>query len=87
MADEFMKGLAVFVTGSLGWMVVAGWFKTPSFQGKQLIGQYPENPDVLSQLAIYLGEGLFYFAIFGALAFWVVVPAINQARDAYAGRK
>jgi len=86
MADEFMKGFAIFVTAGLGWMVVAGWYKTPSFQGTQLLGEYPESPDVFTQIAIVLGEGLFYFAIFGALAFWVLVPAINQARQAYDDR-
>lgn len=87
MADEFMKGFGILVTAGLGWLVVAGWYKTPSFQGPQLLGTYPENPDVYTQIAIAVGEGLFYFAILGALAFWVLVPAINQAREAYAERK
>lgn len=87
MADEFMKGFTIFVTAGLGWMVVAGWYKTPSFQGAQLLGEYPESPDVFSQIAIVLGEGLFYFAIFGALAFWFVVPAINEAHEAYSRRQ
>jgi hypothetical protein len=87
MADEFMKGFVIFVTASLGWLVVAGWYKTPAFKGPQLLGTYPENPDVFSQIAIIVGEGLFYFAIFGALAFWILVPAINQAREAYAERE
>lgn len=86
MADEFMKGLVIFVTAGLGWMVVAGWYKTPSFQGPQLLGEYPESPDVFTQIAIILGEGLFYFAIFGLLAFWVLIPAINEARRAYSER-
>ncbi|CCQ34727.1 hypothetical protein HLRTI_002833 [Halorhabdus tiamatea SARL4B] len=87
MADEFMKGFGILVTAGLGWLVVAGWYKTPSFQGPQLLGTYPEDPGVYTQIAIALGEGLFYFAILGALAFWVLIPVINQAREAYAERK
>ncbi|QGN08183.1 hypothetical protein Hrd1104_04600 [Halorhabdus sp. CBA1104] len=86
MADEFMKGFAIFVTASLGWLVIAGWYKTPAFEGPQLLGTYPESPDVFSQIAIIAGEGMFYFAIFGTLAFWVLVPAINEAREAYNDR-
>ena len=32
MADEFIKGLALFCGAGLAWMVLAGWYRTPSFE-------------------------------------------------------
>jgi hypothetical protein len=87
MADEFAKGLGIAVTAGLGWMVLAGWYNTPSFEGQQLLAPNPENVEGYSQLALILKEALFWFAVLGALTFWVVIPAINEARNAWADRQ
>lgn len=81
MADEFAKGLTIGVSGLLGWMVLAGWYTTTSFGEGQLIGPPPEDPDVYGQFALALKEVLFWFAIFGMLTFWVLVPALNRLRE------
>jgi len=36
MADEFAKGFGILVVAGLGWMTLAGWYRTPSFEGQQL---------------------------------------------------
>jgi hypothetical protein len=86
MADEFAKGLGIFTGAGLLWMVLAGWYNTPSFEGDQLIGATPEGLDLYGTMAIYLRDALFWFAILGALTFWVVIPAVNQLRAARAER-
>lgn len=87
MADEFAKGLGILTGAGLLWMVLAGWYNTPSFEGAQFIGANPSNPDMYTAAAIVLKEALFWFAIFGALFFWVVLPAIQAGRRAYADRR
>lgn len=84
MADEFAKGLGIFVTAGMGWMVLAGWYNTPSFDGTQLLAPNPEVSGVYGELALLLKDGLFWFMILGALTFWVVIPAIEEARNALA---
>ncbi|MDX1745959.1 MAG: hypothetical protein R3324_08485 [Halobacteriales archaeon] len=86
MADEFIKGLGIFTAAGLGWMIFAGWYTTPGFEDTQLIGEAPADPDVWGQFALVVKDGLFWFAILGALTFWVIIPAIKRARDAYAER-
>jgi len=81
MADEFAKGFGIFTTAGLIWMVLAGWYNTPSFEGTQLLGPDPSNPDMYTSLALVLKDGLFWFAILGALTFWVVIPI---GRELYA---
>ena len=84
MADEFAKGLGILVTAGFGWMVIAGWYNTPDFE-TQLSASNP-GPEVLGtygQLAIVLKDALFWFAILGAITFWVVIPAVEQARTAF----
>jgi len=81
MADEFAKGLAIGTGGGLGWMVLAGWYTTTSFEEGQLIGAPPENPDVYGELALVAKDVLFWFAVFGMLTFWVLVPALNRLRE------
>jgi len=80
MADEFAKGLGALMVGGLGWIVLSGWYTTPSFESTQLVGAPPANPDVYGQMALFAREVLFWFAIVGALVFWVVIPAINRYR-------
>lgn len=74
MADEFIKGLAIFSGAGLVWLILAGWFRTPSFVDEQLFGPDPEDPDLLVDLALTLADVMFWFAIIGALTFWVVIP-------------
>lgn len=84
MADEFVKGAGIFTAGGLIWMVLAGWYRTPSFGStKQLIAPLtvdPASADILSALTIHLLEVVFWFTILGTLTFWVVIPAGRQAR-------
>ncbi len=81
MADEFAKGLAILTAGGLGWMTLSGWYTTPGFEETQLIGGLAiENPDFLSQVALVTREAMFWFAILGALTFWVLIPAVKQMR-------
>lgn len=85
MADEFMKGFAILTGGFLLWMTFASWFNTPGFEGAQLIGPNPEDPDTYTALAITIKEAIFYFMILGTLTFWVLIPASRRARQHYAG--
>ena len=80
MADEFAKGFGVLMVGGLGWMVLSGWYTTPGFEDAQLIGAPPTNPDVYGQLALLARDAFFWFAVIGALVFWVLIPAINRYR-------
>lgn len=87
MADEFAKGLGILTGPGLAWMVLAGWYNTPSFEGAQLTGANPTNPDMYTAAAVVLKEALFWFAISGALFFWIVLPAIHAGRRAYEERR
>lgn len=80
MADEFAKGFGILMTAGLGWMIVAGWYKTPGFEDTQLLGEPPADPDVYASIALTIGDALFWFAILGALTFWVGIPILNEAR-------
>lgn len=80
MADEFIKGLGILTGAGLGWMVLAGWYNTPEFEGAQLTGAPPADPGQYGDLALLLKDGLFWFAVLGALTFWVVIPAAREMR-------
>jgi hypothetical protein len=82
MADEFAKGLGLLTGAGLIWMVLAGWYKTPSFSGAQLTGAPPSDLSMLGEAALILTESMFWLAIFGAALFWVGVPL---GRQLYAG--
>lgn len=90
MADEFAKGAGIFTGGGLLWMVLAGWYRTPSFEStNQLIAPLvvdPASADILNLLAINLLEIIFWFTILGTLTFWVGIPAIRQTREWFADR-
>ena len=87
MADEFVKGFGILTIAGLGWMTLAGWYRTPSFASGQLSSPIAiENPTVYDQIAIFLMEPLLWFAILGALTFWIVIPAFERARDSWAER-
>ena len=83
MADKFIKGFAALMVGGLGWMTIAGWYRTPSFEGAQLIGEVPpaESLTVFDTAALLLMDAFFWFAIFGCLAFWVVIPLVSELRS------
>ena len=87
MSDEFAKGLIALCGGIFGWMVLAGWYNTESFESTQLLAENPTDADLYATLAITLKEALFWFAIFGALTFWVLIPAARQARAAWNDRR
>ncbi|AAV45722.1 MULTISPECIES: DUF7314 family protein [Halobacteriales] len=79
MADEFMKGFACLMVGGLGWMTIKGWYNTPSFEGAQLTGELTiEEPTTFDQIALFMGDAFFWFAVLGALTFWVVLPLISE---------
>lgn len=85
MADEFAKGLGILTTAGLVWMVMAGWYNTPSFDEVQLI--HPVDPATLGAyggVALTFKEAMFYLAIIGTLTFWVVIPAAREARTVLA---
>jgi len=80
MADEFAKGFAVLTAAGLGWITLSGWYNTSSFEStEQLIEAAPQNLGVYGQLALVTREALFWFAIVGAVTFWVVIPALKHA--------
>jgi hypothetical protein len=86
MADEFVKGFGILTGAGLVWMVLAGWYNTPEFHGDspQLLAPPPETLTAFDSVALTLKEAMFWFAIAGALFFWVVVPAVREAREAMA---
>ncbi|SEW02045.1 DUF7314 family protein [Halobacterium jilantaiense] len=85
MADEFAKGLGLLTGAGLVWMVLAGWYKTPSFAGGQLTSSVPSELTMYDQLAVVLLEGMFWLAIFGALFFWIGVPLGRELHAKYSG--
>lgn len=81
MADEFMKGLGLFTGAGLAWMVLAGWYRTPSFESpRQLVAAPTEPGGVFDVIGIFLNDVFFWMAIIGPLTFWVLIPAIREAR-------
>ncbi|MFB6195702.1 MAG: hypothetical protein ABEI80_05995 [Haloplanus sp.] len=91
MADEFIKGLGIFTGAGLGWVVLASWYRTPSFEStQQLVAPISPNPasaNLFNLMAIELMNVLFWFAVFGPLAFWVLLPAVREARSAIEDRR
>lgn len=80
MADEFAKGFGILMTAGLGWMIIAGWYQTPGFADTQLFGERPSDPGTYAEIALTVGDALFWFAIFGVLTFWFVIPAGRKVR-------
>lgn len=79
MADEFVKGLGIFTVAGLGWLVIAGWYNTT--EDVQLTGPPPEGLGTYAEMALLLKEVLFWFAILGTITFWIVIPAVREARS------
>ncbi|WP_436923780.1 DUF7314 family protein [Halosimplex amylolyticum] len=88
MADEFAKGLAILSGAGMAWLTLAGWYRTPSFEGTgvQLIAPVETPSSIYGEIGIALMDVMAWFAVMGALTFWVVIPAVEQAREAYAER-
>ncbi|MDG5776463.1 hypothetical protein VB773_07425 [Haloarculaceae archaeon H-GB2-1] len=87
MADEFAKGFGILSGAGLIWMVLAGWYRTPSFEGAQLSGAIlVESPTVYDKIGFFLMDAMFWFAVIGTLTFWVLIPAIERARATLAER-
>jgi hypothetical protein len=83
MADEFVKGLGVLTGAGMVWMVLAGWYNTPSFEAAEYPQMLAPNPDglaTLGSIALTLKDVMLWFAIIGALVFWIVIPAVREAR-------
>ncbi|WP_101296374.1 DUF7314 family protein [Halegenticoccus soli] len=88
MADEFIKGLGILTGAGLAWMVLAGWYQTESFEStSQFFDPAPEAANLFDTIAIALIDVFAWFAILGALTFWVLIPAGRQARRAYNERR
>lgn len=85
MADEFAKGFGILVTAGLAWMTLSGWYTTAGFESTQLIAPEPEAATFYDTVALLLRDVLFWFAILGAITFWVLIPAMREARRAYRG--
>ena len=87
MADEFAKGFAIFSGSAMLWMILAGWYRTSTFEGPQFTEPVPEDPSTYEALGIMLMDGLFWFMILGPITFWLLIPAYKEARAVYAARK
>ncbi|MFB6122781.1 MAG: hypothetical protein ABEJ78_04920 [Haloferacaceae archaeon] len=91
MADEFVKGLSLFTGAGLLWMTLAGWYRTSSFESTQQLVK-PVTIDlgsatVFNTLGVALMDVFFWLALLGPLAFWVLIPAGRQARQAIEDRR
>lgn len=87
MADEFMKGFAVLTGAGMIWFSIASWYYTPSFDGPQLIGEGPADPGVYGAALMTIGDMMLWFALIGALTFWVLIPAFREGRRALEDRR
>lgn len=85
MADEFVKGFGVLSGAGLVWVVLAGWYRTPSFEGAQLTGDIPSSLTVFDQLAVSLMGVMLWATVFGMVAFWVGLPLARGAYTAVTG--
>lgn len=81
MADEFMKGFAILIVCTLGWMTLAGWYNTAGFESTQLIAETTGAGTLYDQIAYVLRDGFFWAAILGPLTFWLIIPSINEFRN------
>ena len=88
MADEFIKGFGILTTAGLVWMILAGWYQTPSFfMTNQLIAPPPEPGNVFDAISIFLIDVFLWTALLGALTFWVLIPAGREAATALEARR
>ena len=81
MADEFIKGFAIFSGAGMLWLILASWYRNAGFEDEQFLGPLPEDPTVWETVGIALMDGMFWFTILGTLTFWVVIPAGRELRS------
>ncbi|WP_435160563.1 DUF7314 family protein [Halorubrum sp. SY-15] len=82
MADEFIKGLALFALGGLGWITFGAWYRTPSYyEVVQLVNPAEGVETVYGQVGVLTGDALYWLMILGPLTFWVLIPITRQIRD------
>ena len=85
MADEFMKGFALFAVGGLGWITFGGWYRTPTYyEVSQLVNPPSGVESVYDEVALFAGDAFFWLMILGPLIFWVLVPASRELRKSLA---
>jgi hypothetical protein len=81
MADEFIKGLALFALGGLGWITFGAWYRTPSYyEIVQLVNPAEGVETVYGQVGVLTGDALYWLMILGPLTFWVLIPITRQIR-------
>ena len=81
MADEFIKGLALFALGGLGWITFGAWYRTPSYyEVVQLVNPAEGVETVYGQVGVLTGDALYWLMILGPLTFWVLIPVTRQIR-------
>jgi hypothetical protein len=82
MADEFIKGLALFALGGLGWITFGAWYRTPSYyEIVQLVNPAEGVETVYGQVGVLTGDALYWLMILGPLTFWVLIPITRQIRS------
>lgn len=81
MADEFMKGFAIFIVCGLAWMVLSGWYNTAGFESTQLLAATTGEGTLYDQIAYVLREGFFWAAVLGPVTFWLIIPSISEFRN------
>jgi len=82
MADEFIKGFALFTLGGLGWLTFGGWYRTPSYyEIVQLVNPAEGVNTAYGEIGLVVGDASFWLMILGALTFWVFIPMSRQLRD------
>ncbi|WP_248515249.1 DUF7314 family protein [Salinarchaeum laminariae] len=86
MADEFVKGFGILSGAGLIWMILAGWYRTPSFGGKQLTAEVSPASNIYEQMAYLIMDAMFWFMILGPLTFWVLIPLGRQLYAGYQAR-
>jgi hypothetical protein len=81
MADEFIKGLALFALGGLGWITFGAWYRTPSYyEIVQLVNPAEGVETVYGQVGVLTGDALYWLMILGPITFWVLIPITRQIR-------
>lgn len=82
MADEFIKGFALFTLGGLGWLTFGGWYRTPSYYDiVQLVNPAEGVNTAYGEIGLVAGDASFLLMIIGALTFWVFIPVSRELRD------
>jgi TM2 domain-containing membrane protein YozV len=81
MADEFMKGFAIFIVCGLLWIVLSGWYNTAGFEAAQLLAETQGAGTLYDQIGYVLREGFFWAAVLGPVTFWLIIPAVKEFRN------